>query len=125
MPGLAFPVRRSLPLVAENHRDSWLGLGVARTLNGGEVAEPVFEAPGTLPGLAQFRESGRGQMKVRRILFLSLGLGRVYRSQDRKHAKESTDKLFEPGGRECVGGTSWRSQVWWSWPEPLVRIRAI
>ena len=43
-------------------------------------------------------------MKVRRILFLSLGLERVYPPQDRKHAKETTDKLLEPdGARVCRG----------------------
>ena len=41
-------------------------------------------------------------MKVRRILFLSLGLGRVYSSQGRKHIKETTEKLLEPkGARVC------------------------
>ena len=41
-------------------------------------------------------------MKVRRILFLSLGLERVNPPQDRKHAKETTDKLLEPdGARVC------------------------
>ena len=41
-------------------------------------------------------------MKVRRILFLSLGLERVYPPQDRKRVKEATDKLLEPNGaRVC------------------------
>jgi len=41
-------------------------------------------------------------MKVRRILFLSLGLERVYPPQDRKHVTETTEKLIEPdGARVC------------------------
>lgn len=41
-------------------------------------------------------------MKVRRILFLSLGLERVYPPQDWKHATETTEKLIEPdGARVC------------------------
>ena len=44
----------------------------------------------------------KGMMKVRRILFLSLGLERVYPPRDRKHAKETTEKLLEPdGARAC------------------------
>ncbi len=41
-------------------------------------------------------------MKIRRILFLSLGLERVYPPQDRKRVKETTEKLIEPdGARVC------------------------
>lgn len=41
-------------------------------------------------------------MKVRRILFLSLGLERVYPPQDQKHMTETTEKLIEPdGARVC------------------------
>ena len=41
-------------------------------------------------------------MKVRRILFLSLGLERVYPPEDRKDAKDTTEKLIEPdGARVC------------------------
>ena len=41
-------------------------------------------------------------MKARRILFLSLGLERVYPPQDRQHAKNVTEKLLEPdGARVC------------------------
>ena len=41
-------------------------------------------------------------MNVRRILFLSLGLTRVYPPEDREHAKETTEKLLEPdGSRTC------------------------
>ena len=42
------------------------------------------------------------QMKIRRVLFLSLGLGRVCPPHDRKYAKETTEKLIEPdGARVC------------------------
>ena len=41
-------------------------------------------------------------MKIRRILFLLLGLERVCPPRDRKHAKETTEKLIEPeGARVC------------------------
>ena len=41
-------------------------------------------------------------MKVRRILFLSLGLERVYPPEDRKDAKDTNEKLLEPdGARVC------------------------
>ena len=35
-------------------------------------------------------------MKIRRILFLSLGLERVYPAQERKRSKNSTENLIEP-----------------------------
>ena len=41
-------------------------------------------------------------MKVRRILFLSPGLERVYPPEDRKSRKDTTEKLLEPdGARVC------------------------
>ena len=41
-------------------------------------------------------------MKVRRFLFLLLGLERVYPPEDRKRAKDDTEKLIEPdGARVC------------------------
>ena len=41
-------------------------------------------------------------MKIRRILFLLFGLTRVYPPEDRKGAKETTEKLLEPdGARVC------------------------
>ena len=41
-------------------------------------------------------------MKVRRFLFLSLGLERVHPPEDRKDAKDDTEKLLEPNGaRVC------------------------
>ena len=41
-------------------------------------------------------------MNVRRILFLSLGLERVYPPKDRERAKKTTEKLLEPdGARVC------------------------
>ena len=41
-------------------------------------------------------------MKVRRILFLSLGLERTYPPEDRKNARDTTEKLSEPdGARIC------------------------
>lgn len=41
-------------------------------------------------------------MNVRRILFLSLGLERVYPPMERERAKAATDKLVEPdGARLC------------------------
>ena len=48
------------------------------------------------------RENGQGYMRIRRLLFLLLGLERVYPPQGRKHAKETTEKLIEPVGvRVC------------------------
>ena len=42
------------------------------------------------------------KMKIRRILFLSLGLERVYPPQERERVKETTEKLIEPdGARVC------------------------
>ncbi len=41
-------------------------------------------------------------MKVRRILFLLLGLERVYPPRDRKHARSIPERLIEPdGARAC------------------------
>ena len=41
-------------------------------------------------------------MKVRRFLFLLLGLERVYPPKERKRAKDTTEKLIEPdGARVC------------------------
>ena len=40
-------------------------------------------------------------MNVRRILFLSLGLTRVYPPEDQRHAKETTEKLLEPDGSKA------------------------
>ena len=40
-------------------------------------------------------------MNIRYFAFLSFGLTRVYPSQDREHAKQTTEKLLEPDGSKA------------------------